>query len=103
MVNAFKSSFNVNLQNYVWKVQAAQTKVLCQMEIEILQRAHPVAAEYLDSIGHEKWALCTQIGKLKLDGWHAMYFVKSENSAVVLIHMLFPFEFFCDVMDGIAK
>ena len=99
----FKSIQNKDIENIIWWAQAATSYKECQMELSILAMADEKASKYLDAIDHNKWALYTQIGKMRLYGWQTTNFVESENNAAVGKRSLYLYHFFSDVMTTFMK
>ena len=103
MKSKFKSSFNVDLQNLVWRAQGAESEEEFSAVLKLLEMAHKPAADYLQGIPPAKWCLHHHIGRTKLYGWRTTNFVESQNGAAVPLRFMSPYDFFNAVMESFMK
>lgn len=99
MEDTFKTTFERDLHQFVWRAQAADTREEFDSFINSLSLANSRAAEYLRSMDPNTWAKHCFLKRHALYGWQTTSLAESENPSVKVTRMLPPFDFFQGYME----
>jgi hypothetical protein len=91
-----KVRLSVSQEKFVWKANAATTRIDYDIAMCELNQTNPDASSYLEAIPVQKWALHPHYDTTALFGWRTTNFVESEQARALRLkpRMMLPFEFF---------